>query len=816
MPTLTLLQNKHKELIAQRDTLHKKLVLLHRELASEAGAAIKFQLQYQVDELDRERAALDDDIEQIERQIETRMQASRQQPLVGSARTMSLPLAVLPPRQPEIGFVRRRDKDGKNILEFLITALAPESTQIIALWGAGGTGKTTLAAEAARSLQNTYRGRLIWVDAEKRADFGFSTLLEEIAIQLGQLGAARLTGRRKAEELQGLIAAAPTLIVLDNFEIIPTDEAKRCSDFLERQSPHPALIVTQQKVECATNVLIEAMPPDEANEFLYRLINNAANRQTLTSVDPSSIIAAGGALPLVMRWVVAQIDLAQRPQDVLDELSRGDGDAAQRVFDRSFNLAQVGDDGRAALRALSLFVPGASRAALARVSGFGEDMKRLNEAVMRLAALLLITPADGGERLVIQGLTRALARARLMKDQGVDNFRHRFLTYYLNYAQAHAETTAENFRALESEKDNLLTAANIAYELRQWTGVVNIASALEADGVRGFLPTRGYWEDTLSLIEKTIAAARQLGANDVEAQFVHNKAYVLRHSSADMSEAESLYDESLRLAEQSNNRLLLGLALHEKAALHDGDNSRVLYEKSLEIKRAANDQAGIGRSLFELGKLEELRGHFNDAKRLYEESLEIARRYNDERGAATVLQQMAWLGVGWLNRDNHDEARRLYLEALKIWEKWDDAKNTAYVTRKLGRLEIDSGDHRAGKRLLNKSLKVNRKLKYQLGVSKCLYELGRLAQLERRLPEARRYIKKSLVSGEGVNSRRDTAITLRRLAEIEELDGKYNEAGRLFDEVLCRLQEIKAPGEEVERAVRDAERLKVKSTPHRN
>jgi hypothetical protein len=83
---------------------------------------------------------------------------------------------------------------------------------------------------------------------------------------------------------------------------------------------------------------------------------------------------------------VAQIDLAQHPRDVLDELARGEGDAAERVFDRSFNPPQLGDDGRATLLALSLFVPSTSRSALADVAGFGGDAKRLKEAVGRLAA----------------------------------------------------------------------------------------------------------------------------------------------------------------------------------------------------------------------------------------------------------------------------------------------------------------------------------------------------------------------------------------------------------------------------------------------
>src|SRR5467141_2673225 len=44
-------------------------------------------------------------------------------------------LAPLIPKSPAVGFVARRDKDGHDIVELLKKELAPEGTQLIALWG---------------------------------------------------------------------------------------------------------------------------------------------------------------------------------------------------------------------------------------------------------------------------------------------------------------------------------------------------------------------------------------------------------------------------------------------------------------------------------------------------------------------------------------------------------------------------------------------------------------------------------------------------------------------------------------------------------
>jgi hypothetical protein len=71
-----------------------------------------------------------------------------------------LPAAI--PRPPRVGFVARRDQDGRDLIERLRDELAPERPQIVTLWGPGGAGKTTLAAEAARAMADQFRGRIVW------------------------------------------------------------------------------------------------------------------------------------------------------------------------------------------------------------------------------------------------------------------------------------------------------------------------------------------------------------------------------------------------------------------------------------------------------------------------------------------------------------------------------------------------------------------------------------------------------------------------------------------------------------------------------
>src|SRR5262249_46449011 len=70
-----------------------------------------------------------------------------------------LPAAIS--RPPRVGFVARREQDGRDILERLWEELAPERQQIVTLWGPGGVGKTTLAAETVRAMADRFQGRVV-------------------------------------------------------------------------------------------------------------------------------------------------------------------------------------------------------------------------------------------------------------------------------------------------------------------------------------------------------------------------------------------------------------------------------------------------------------------------------------------------------------------------------------------------------------------------------------------------------------------------------------------------------------------------------
>ncbi len=683
------------------------------------------------------------------------------------------------PAPPIVKFVARKGRDDRDIIERLKEELSPPNRQLIALIGEGGVGKTTLAAEAVRALSSLSSLRVVWVSSEKRADFTFSTLLYEIAAQLGEKELSKLAPDKKEETVRTLVTANPTLIVLDNFETVSENEHSSCAAFLS-SGLCAAMITSRQSVKGALPIYVDAMKPDEASEFLEKLVSQMSDPAVFSDDVRRRIIQTADARPYVMQWVAAQIDQqAQEPDLILNELSQGKGDAAERVFDRSFNLPQLGDDGRATVLALSLFVPNASREAIAVVAGFEGNLERVKGAITRLRSLQLIKARDGNRRFGIEGLTRSLAVARLDKDEHFDDFRQRFVAYFLEYAEAHAKTTAEDFDALEAEKDNVLIALDVTFETEDWESVIEITDALE-----GFLRLRGYWDDAHIRGELALLASRRSANESAVARALHNTA-LIHQNRGNLDEARKLYDESLEIKKQLGNESGIAISLHQLAMLAqvqgEIDEARRLYEQGLEINKQLGNESGIAISLHQLAMLAQVQGEIDEARQLYEQSLEIKKKLGDQSGMAITLHQLAMLAQ---DQGEIDEARRLYDQSLEINKRLGNQSDMASTLHQLANLAKDQGEIDEARRLYDQSLEIKKRIGDQRGIGSTLHQLATLAQDQGEIDEARRLYDKSLEIKKRLGDQSGIAISLHQLAMLAQDQGEIDEARRLYDESL--------------------------------
>lgn len=708
-------------------------------------------------------------------------------------RVASPPSAV--PTSHQTDYVRRHDEKGRDILEQLKAALAPGKKGLVALWGKGGIGKTRIAAEAATALAEQFGERIVWASAEKRIDFTFSTLLDEVGRQLGEPDVLKLAQAPKEDVVIELLAQTSTLVVLDNFETVGSSEERAgCITFLAERANCPSLITSRDKVPApARSIPLKGMSTKEAQEFLDQVIEQTQDSAIFTKPVRNRITKTAESNPYIMLWMVAQIDEAQTPKKVLDELEQGKGPVAERVFERSFTLQQVGEDGRAALLALSLFVPDASHAALAEVAGFGADLSRVDEAVRNLRMLWLIGTARENERLAVEGLTRSLTKARLSKDEHAKGFRQRFIDCFLSYSQVHAYPTPENFDALEGEKDNVLTAMDAAFAMKDCVRVMKLMNAISFDGVNGYLRIRGYWDEATRRGEQALKCARDLSDEFQISRFSHNLA-ITYQSRGELLEARRLYNEGLEINKRLGNLGGIASSLHQLARLAqvegELDEARRRYNESLEINKRLDNQGGIAITLHQLALLAQDEGEFGEARQLYNESLEIDKRLGDHGGMAITLHQLATLAQ---EQGEFNEARRLCNESLEIKKEVGNQGGIAISLHQLALLAQDQGKLDEARQLYSESLEIKGRLGDQGGIAASLHQLGRLTHDQGEFGEARRLYNESLEIRIRLGNRGGIAFTLWALGILAKDEGDNAEAARLFGEALSIFERLKSP-----------------------
>jgi tetratricopeptide (TPR) repeat protein len=684
-----------------------------------------------------------------------------------------------------VAFVARKDRDGKDIVQRLKEELAPNKNRLIALWGAGGVGKTAIAAEAARALVDIYDQRVVWISGEGREDFGLVTLLDGIATQLGNDDLRKLAIDAKKEQVREILTAAPTLVVLDNFETIVPIEGIRCSEWLAQPSLCSSLITTRQNIRAAhRNIPTDPMLADEADALLQRSILEAHDRGAFANLDRERVIETSEANPLVLQWIVRQIDLAQDAEEVLNDLKHGEGTAAERVFDRSFNLPQLDNGGRAVLLALSLFVPSATRKALSNVSGLGKerDRKRFKDAMKMLSSLWLLRTVDAGERLSIEGLTRELTRVRLSMDQRLKSFRQRYVARFLQLAEINEQTTVPNLNRLELEKDNLLNAMNVAFEMADQRSGILLASLLV--GPEHMFGIRGYWDESISWGGRALTAAKEMKNERRVAELTVCVAAIRSHR-GEVKEARQAYEQALTTFREwkDNRNVALVLANLSMISVERGEfiEARELVDESLAIQKSLHIQEFASLPLFVLGQIAHTQGDWEEAKRLYQESISISQDLQDQQRVAWCLTSLGSLAQ--LEGD-HRQAAQSYDQSLGIIRGFRNQHSMSRLLCNLGLLEQDQGNIAAAQRLLNESLEMARHLGDESGIAFALTRLGGLDVINEKYQDGEKALEEGLSIFRHLGDKTQISDSLETLGDLRAARGSFEEAHALYGESL--------------------------------
>jgi tetratricopeptide (TPR) repeat protein len=187
-----------------------------------------------------------------------------------------------------------------------------------------------------------------------------------------------------------------------------------------------------------------------------------------------------------------------------------------------------------------------------------------------------------------------------------------------------------------------------------------------------------------------LSAATTALSGDTRAWHIWRVATVRRHF-GDLTTARTELEQALADVGDGTavrSRLLHGLA-DISVVQGELERAKALYEESLAITEALKDVQGKSATLHALAYIYRVQGELERAKALYEESLAIDEALKDVRGKSATLTGIADI---YLLRRQWLQAEACLREALLLAERLSDQQQIAFCTVKLGQVAQGRGD----------------------------------------------------------------------------------------------------------------------------
>lgn len=260
---------------------------------------------------------------------------------------------------------------------------------------------------------------------------------------------------------------------------------------------------------------------------------------------------------------------------------------------------------------------------------------------------------------------------------------------------------------------------------------------------------------------------------------------------------QEVYGEDHPLVGEAFNNL--GMALRYQGKY---DQAEEAYHRAIEIGRQLDkDPMRLAVYLNNLAGLHRIyKGELREAIKFYNQSLALKKKHLGENIVHDdIAKSLNNLGNVWLALGEYDEAEGLFQQALDIRQELglSDAISTSLLS--LGVLYRDRGQLEEAESYLERSLDLRRKVYKETDHSRLasvLASMGVCLQLQGRWTQAAQYYQQALEMQGRLwpDGHRDTAITLREMAQLAVSQGDALRADGLARKALDIAERVVEPG----------------------
>jgi len=539
------------------------------------------------------------------------------------------------------------------------------AARLLTLTGAGGSGKTRLAREAALRSSGEFN-RVAWVDLAPLADCNALAAHVAAALHLPERA-----GTTPVELLVGEIGGDRVLLVLDNCEHL-VEKCAELAEALLRACPRLSVLATSREALGVASETAWLVPPMASGEAVQLFVERAQG------TTPSFALNAGNAaavaeicrrldgIPLAIELAAARVrvlspeQIARRLDDAFRLLTAGSRTALPRHrtlrATMEWSYALLGAREQVLLRRLAAFHGSFTlEAAEAVCAGAPLEAEDILDGVAALVdkSLVVMEPGDGMARYRLLETVRQYALERVVEAGELAAVERRHAEFFLTLAEAIApdlvggESRPGLLARLVAEQDNLRAAATWA-----------VADA-----------------------ERAVLGLRFVGA-----------MYWYWYLTGQFREARQLVDRALALDEPAAP-LFVGRALVASGltALTQGDYARSCahFERAIPLLRAAGEVAATGAALAKYGAARLFGGDVDGATATLDEALEYTRDW-PESDIAVIFARF-WRGWAAYVRGEYDLAYELVNSIVVVGRRHGLPTTLAHGLCMVARIELARG-----------------------------------------------------------------------------------------------------------------------------
>jgi tetratricopeptide (TPR) repeat protein len=220
---------------------------------------------------------------------------------------------------PNQSYFFGREEELENIADAINP---PTPTWGVLIHGEGGIGKTALAIEAAHRAPSTNFKIKIFVSAKEReltskgeisskefSQDSYFSILNEIALQLGEEGIPRLAPDERANALNHVLKTKKTLLILDNLETLNNDDRDYLYQFLTHLPHGNKAIVTNRRRDDIDGraIRLDKLPRAEAERLISELVKRNPRLHDIKDIEKEELYYAASGNPLIIRWLIGQV-----------------------------------------------------------------------------------------------------------------------------------------------------------------------------------------------------------------------------------------------------------------------------------------------------------------------------------------------------------------------------------------------------------------------------------------------------------------------------------------------------------------------------